>query len=410
MERVARSPQAIRRQVGLSRSAGTLASSVTTIDWLIVALTALLAAVGFRQGFILGALSLAGFAAGAFLGARLAPALLPDGASSPYAPVLALGGGVLAGTILSFGLQALGVALRAHLTLPGLGILDGLLGAVLSAALGLGIAWVVGAVALQTPGARALRADIQRSVILRRLNDVLPPSGPILNALARFDPVPSLEGPRADVSPPRAAVARDPDVRAAGHSTVKVLGTACGLGIEGSGWVAGPGVVVTNAHVVAGQDDTTVQLEGTGDKLQARALVFDPTDDVAVLAVGGLGATALSLVGDPSSGTPGAILGYPLDGPFDVRAARLGGTRTVLSEDAYGRGPVRREITSFRGKVRSGNSGGPVVDDRGRVLTTVFAATRGGEPGGYGVPNDRVRSALREAAAGRTASTGPCAR
>jgi S1-C subfamily serine protease len=298
--------------------------------------------------------------------------------------------------------------MRRFMVLPGLGVVDGLLGALLSAALGLGLAWLFGAVALQTPGARELRGDIQRSEILSRLNDVLPPSGPVLNALARFDPFPAISGPRADVPAPSAAIARDPDVRAAGASVVRIRGTACGLGVEGSGWVAGDGVVVTNAHVVAGQDDTIVQIGGDGPDLPARAIAYDPRNDVAVLRVSGLNQPPLSFAPSVDAGTSGAILGYPLNGPYDVRAARVGATRAVLSQDAYGRGPVEREMTALRGLVRSGNSGGPVVDEAGRVLTTVFAATRDQRPrGGYGVPNAITREALRSASG--PVDTGPCA-
>ena len=112
----------------------------------------------------------------------------------------------------------------------------------LVACLGLGLVWIAGAVALQTPGARELREPIQRSAILAQLNEHLPPSGPILKALARFDPLPQIDGPQADVAPPNA---RDRcatrTCSAAGRSVVKVLGTACGLGVQGSGWVAGAG-------------------------------------------------------------------------------------------------------------------------------------------------------------------------
>jgi S1-C subfamily serine protease len=108
-------------------------------------------------------------------------------------------------------------------------------------------------------------------------------------------------------------------------------------------------------------------------------------------------------------GTSAAILGYPGNGPYDVRAGRLGETREVITQDAYGRGPVRRSITSLRGAVRSGNSGGPMVDARGDVVTTVFAATTSGPRGGFGVPNAIVRSTLRSARASGAVSTGPCA-
>lgn len=191
---------------------------------------------------------------------------------------------------------------------------------------------------------------------------------------------------------------------------MRILGSACGLGVEGSGWVAGDGLIVTNAHVVAGQSDTIVQRGGEGASLDATVVHFDARNDVAVLAVAGLGLPALQLSSNPASGTAGAILGYPLNGPFDVRAARIGATRTVLSDDAYGNGPVSRSLTTLRGRVRSGNSGGPVVDAAGRVLTTVFAATTSGRPGGYGVPNAIVRRAVAAGSRGVAVSSGPCAR
>jgi S1-C subfamily serine protease len=287
---------------------------------------------------------------------------------------------------------------------------DGIGGAVLVACFGLGLVWVAGAVALQTPGARQLRHDIQRSSILQALNEALPPSGPILNALARFDPLPSLNGPQADVPAPDSRIARDPDVRAAGRSVARVLGTACGLGVQGSGWVAGGGIVVTNAHVVAGEDDTTVQIEGQGPHLSATAVWFDAHNDIALLRVSGLGGTPrLRLNEDAQPSTGGAVLGFPHNGPYDIEPARLGPTSTVLSDDAYGRGPVKRRITAFRGLVRSGNSGGPVVDTDGRVLATVFAASIGGpRRTGFGVPDSIVRDALSRARG--QVDTGPCAR
>src|SRR5919108_1901289 len=230
------------------------------------------------QGLIVGALSLGGFVGGAFVGSRVSPLLLAEGSHSPYAPLFALIGALFLGGLFASGLEVLGFHLRYRLG-ERLGVLDGVGGAGLLACLGLGLAWVVGAVALQTPGARELREPIQRSAILRELNEVLPPSGPILQALARFDPFPKISGPPPGVAAPNSAIARDPEVRAAGRSVVKLLGTACGLGIEGSGWVAGNGLVVTNAHVVAGQDDTQVLLQGRDPSLDAQAIAFDSVND-----------------------------------------------------------------------------------------------------------------------------------
>ncbi len=387
---------------------------MTELDWIIVVFAALLASFGYRRGFIVGVLSFGGFALGAFIGTRVGPLLLPQGSASPYAPAFGLVGALLAGAILATGLEGLAFRLRRVLIIPGIGLLDGLLGAVLGAGLGLAIVWILAAVLAQAPGQTQLRADIQHSEILRALNSALPPSGPILDALARLDPLPAITGPSPNVAAPQPAVAREPGVRAASRSVVRVLGTACGLAIEGSGWVASPGEVVTNAHVVAGEQDTTVELGGQPPALAAHAIAFDPTDDVAVLRVPGLSAPALSLVPAPQSGQAGAILGYPENGPFDVQPGRIGRTQTVTTQDAYGRGPVSRLLTPLRGLVRPGNSGGPLVDGAGQVLTTVFAGTvGGGPPGGYGVANATVASVLAEAqklaVAGAEAGTGPCA-
>jgi len=362
---------------------------------------------GYAQGLIVGALSLAGFAGGAVLGSRLGPLLLEEGSSSPYAPLSALVGAVLVGGLLASFAEVLGFRLRRRLG-NRVGVLDGVGGALLVGCLGLFLVWVGGAVALHTPGATNLREPIQRSAILGGLNSALPPSGPLIQALARFDPFPQIEGPDANVAPPDSRIARDEDVQRAGASVVRVLGTACGLGVQGSGWVAADGVVVTNAHVVAGQDDTAVQVEGEGERLDAEAIWFDSKNDLAVLSVPGLASVpALRRRVNGRVGAPSAILGFPENGPYDVQPSRLGDTQNVISQDAYGRGPVERSITSVRGLVRSGNSGGPVVDASGRVVTTVFAASTSGPRGGYGVPNAIVRDALQNT--DRSVSTGPCA-
>lgn len=389
---------------------------MTTIDWLIVAFTLLFAFYGYLQGFIVGALSLVGFALGAFLGTRVGPLLLPGGSKSHYAPIFGLVGALLAGGVIASGFEGLGHHARAALRLPGLRTVDGLLGAVFTACVGLGIAWVVGAVALQSAGSTPLRRDIQRSAILQELDQLLPPSGPVLNALARFDPLPSVRGPAANVPAPTRGILATAGVRNARPSVVRILGSACGLGIEGSGWVVAPSLVVTNAHVVAGETDTVIEPGGRAPGLHAAVLAFDPHDDIAVLEARGLGLPALSLGRNPKSGTAVAILGYPLDGPFDQEPGRLGHTQRVSTEDAYGNGPVVREIASLLGRVRPGNSGGPMVDGAGRVVATVFAAITGGtgdERGGHGgfaVPNSLVRQQLALAKT-RSApvSTGNCA-
>jgi S1-C subfamily serine protease len=382
---------------------------VTGIDWIIVAFAIGMGAWGYQQGLIVGALSLAGFIGGAALGSRLGPALLEGGSKSPYAPLTALLGGLIVGGIAAVALEGLAHVVRGRVVRgAAVAAVDGAGGAVILAGLALALAWIFGAVALHTPGARDLRMAVQRSAILRRLNDVAPPSGPLLNVLNRIDPTPSVTGPGARVAAPNSAIASDPEVRAAGDSVVRVLGTACGLGVSGSGWVAAPGVVVTNAHVVAGEDDTSVT-PPDGSQLDVTPVLFDARNDLALLRVDDLEASPLRMAGSAGQGTEGAVLGYPENGPFSIAPARLGRTGPVVSQDAYGRGPVRREMTSFRAKVRSGNSGGPVVDKAGRVLTTVFAAAVGEKPpSGLGVPGSIVREALSRTHG--AVDTGPCTR
>lgn len=378
---------------------------MTVLDWAILAFTIALALWGYRQGLIVGALTLIGFGVGAFAGSRVAPLLLTKGSHSPYAPLCAALGALLVGALMAVTVESFALGLREKIVnRPFLQAADGAGGAALIASVALGLSWVFGAVLLHAPSTTQLRADIQQSVILRRLNDVLPPSGPLLNALDRVDPAPTVLGPAAPVARPNAKIAADPDVVGAGDSVVRVLSTACGLGIEGSGWAAAPGIVVTNAHVVAGADDTTVTTQD-GAELDATPIYYEPRQDLALLRIGAA-LPVLPISDQRRVGEDAAVLGYPENGPYELAPARLGETRATISEDSYGNGPVERTIVAMSGTVRSGNSGGPLVDPRGEVVGTVFAATTSGPTGGFAIPAEQVREAL-----GRTADevdTGPC--
>jgi S1-C subfamily serine protease len=277
-------------------------------------------------------------------------------------------------------------------------------GFVLGAVAGLAIVWVVGAAALVLPGQKELRRQARESEVLERLNRIVAPST-LIDALARVDPFPSRIGPAAPAEPPTEAVLREPRIRAAAPSVVRVLGTACGVGISGSGWVAAPHLVVTAAHVVAGERRTWVQQAGSSDRLRAVAVGYDPRNDLAVLRVPELDARPLPLSA-PREGAAAAIVGYPENGPLDSTPARVGSTERVLADDAYGRGPISRTVTSLGGDVRHGHSGAPVIDAAGKVEATVFASRREGE-GGFGVPSELVRNVV--AAAHGRVSTGACA-
>ena len=376
---------------------------MTTIDWVALGLIALAAFLGLRKGLVASALSAAGIVVGAIVGARVAPHLLPGGGESPYTPLIGLAGAAIGAATLEAVGSVLGGMVRRALALPPLRLLDSFGGLVLGAVTGLVLVWVLGAAALHFPGQTELRRTAQRSAVLERLNRIGPPAR-LMDAIERVDPFPTFAGPLAPVDPPDPAVLERPGVGRAAHGVVRVMGSACGLAVSGSGWVARPGLVVTAAHVVAGQRDTVVAAPG-GRTLRARAVAFDPRNDVAVLRVAKLTVRPLPL-GSPSRGEAVAILGYPGGGGFDAAPGRIGRTTRVLSEDAYGKGPVLRTVTTLRGRVRRGNSGGPAVNAAGQVETMVFAA-RVGTEGGFGVPPNVIRDAI--AGADAPVSTGDCA-
>lgn len=365
---------------------------MTRADWIAVAIIALTALGGLRRGLIGTVLSLAGLVAGAVVGARVAPHLLHGGAHSAYTSVVALVGALVGASLFSaaFGVAASFARGGLHL-LPPLRLLDSLGGLVAGAAVGVALVWVIGAALLDIPGQSTLRHDVQRSVILRHLNRIAPPSS-VLRALNRVDPFPSITGPAPPTTPPSTGVLESHGVRSVRDSVVRILGTACGLGVEGSGWVVAPHEVVTAAHVVAGANGLRV------DGHPAQALVVDRVQDVAILRVPALAARPLPLV-DPQRGDSVAILGYPEDGPFDARPGRIGVTADAIVDGTL------REITAMSGLVRHGNSGGPAVNGAGQVESTIFAAKAGAKVG-YGIPASTIRRDLQRI--GKPVSTGGC--
>lgn len=378
---------------------------MTAIDIFAALLVVLAAVAGYRKGLVAGALSVAGILLGAWVGSRLGPQLLSGGQSSPYQPLAALAGAAVCAILLETLGSIAGSALRGDVRFSPLRSFDAAGGLVLGGLSGLVIVWVLGAVAIFVPGDPGLRRAALRSSFLRHLNDVVPPRE-LLGVLARIDPFPSLAGQVPAVAPPDPRLARSAVVANARPSVVRVLGTACGVGVEGTGWVGANGLVVTAAHVVAGQSDTLVELVD-GRRLRAQAAAFDRRNDIAVLRVGGLDAPPLHLVA-PRVGAAVAVLGYPDNGPFTATPARIGPTQVRLTQDAYGTGHLFRELTSLRGRVHHGNSGSPAIDATGVVETTVFASLVGSR-GGLGVPSSIVTRDLASAERAQAVSTGPCA-
>ena len=351
---------------------------------------------GARTGFLAGAFSLVGVVVGVSAGSRIAPALMPEGGNPLY------GAGITLGSILAFAVlgevvaRTIGGSIRDRLMGPTSETLDAFGGAALGFALSLVLVWAVGAFALRSPPLAGLYPAVRESSILQSLEERMP-SGLITHAVADLEPLPQIRGPEPEVAAPEGSIVGDPDVRAASARTLRVTGIACGYGVEGSGWVAGRDLVVTNAHVVAGETATHVQIGGSGQRLPAEVVVFDQKNDIAVLRVDGLGLTPLRLTA-PRRGEAVAVIGFPENGPLDIEPARTGPTDWVTSSDAYDRGPVQRVVTGFRVYVRPGNSGGPAVNENGRVVSTIFASRTGSDTSGFGIPSRIVYRHLRIAA------------
>lgn len=381
---------------------------MSAVDWIIAGFTLLLALRGFRVGLVVGAFSLGGVLAGLYLGSRLASALVSGGLPPVYGTLVPLLAVVLSAILGEAVARSFGTRLRRPLLETPLELLDRAGGVVFGAAVGLIFAWVLGVVGQQAPLPPVLQASLQRSEIVDRLDERLP-SQTLLQAFSRLDPLPRIEGPRPEVPDPDPRLLQAPGVEQAAPSVVRVTSVSGLTGRAGSGWVAGEGLVVTNAHVVGEADSVAVQPGGVGEQLRSEVLVFDERNDLAVLGVEDLDLPALRLA-TSEPGQPVAILGYPENGPFDARAGRVGATRTVLTRDVRGGAAIERQVTSIRSQVRSGNSGGPAVDSGGRVVATIFAGSAGAVEAAYGIPSTLVEEAIAEAREREAAATQPAPR
>ena len=342
------------------------------------------------------ALPAAGFAAGVVLGSRL-PLLLGEELDANSALVIALPAALIAGGIVA--------ALAERLTPSAARLVrrsyvaEGLAGALLVGAATAVLVWALAPAASQIG---AVSDDVERSDVLERFNAVLTPAG-----------MPRQEAPQPDV-PEFAGLPKGParargllgniGVRRADRNLVKVVTDRCGHGYQGSGWIAGHGIVVTNAHVVTASKRVTVHRGGKGAALESEVIWFDGIHDLALLEVPLLrGARGLPLAEKPRPRTAGFALGFP-GGRKSVRRARLGPTTSKVKEDPLklaNRAGISltltdRLVTIIRGVNAAGGSGGPVIDRRGNVLATVFAGIDDYSVT-FAVPNRIVRSAIRRA-------------
>lgn len=353
------------------------------IDLLILLVVLVAASSGLRQGAVASALAFLGVVLGAVAGILIAPHVLvhvEEGRMRILAGIALIVVLVIIGEVAG---MVLGRAARSNMHSPVARGVDSVVGAGLQAVAVLVAAWLL-AIPLTASSQPEISAAVRGSRVLSTV-DVLAPDWlrgipKEFSALLDTSGLPDVIGPFgrtpvAEVEPPDPSVLASPVALDLHPSVLRINGIApaCQRALEGSGFVVAPERVMTNAHVVAGTSAVSVQT--LGGALDAEVVLFDPAVDVAILSVPGLDVAPLEFAPAPAdSGQDALVLGYPGGGPYTASAARIRETLDLQGPDIYRSGTVEREVYTVRGSIRQGNSGGPLVDEQGRVLGVVFGA------------------------------------
>ena len=388
----------------------------TLVDLVIVIAVVFAISSGYRRGFWLSLAQYAGLVLGVVIGAALAPVLM-DAINVTGASIRSLGAvlilivlGAIGSSVGYWVGEPIRLRLLAH---PQSGRIDSVAGAIFSALAVLSVSWFLGLSLARLPSPQ-LSSAIQRSAVLRALDSVAPrPPGFLARVEAiiagvNFAPVFSGLEPLSPSPQPLPTSVDTPGVRTAQSETLKIQGYGCGGIVFGSGFPVGPGLVLTNAHVVAGTQGTTVR-NSVGRSLPARVVLFDSQRDVAILYVPQL---ALPPLPEASAGrgTEGAAIGYPGGGGEQVSPAVVNGEVKAEGRDIYGQRLVVRSIWIIQAKVEPGNSGGPLVDLNGSVIGVIFAASTSSPGQAYALTDAEVQPDIDQAQ-GRITSVpvGACA-
>ncbi len=394
------------------------------VDAIVVLLAVIAAVSGWRHGMAVALLSFVGVLGGAIIGVRLAP-LFATAVESPTARIMVS----IAVVVLLVALgETTGVffgrRIRDRITGTRSLQLDSTLGSVLQAVTVVLAAWLV-ALPLASASFPGLVQGVRGSEVLRAVDSVMPAGAKKLPSDLRqllnnsgFPDVtsPFAETPITQVGPPNPALLESSAVADAAGSVLKIRGRApsCSRQLEGTGFVIGPQLVLTNAHVVAGTDETGVEVAGRRGRtveLDAKVVLYDPQTDVAVLRVPDLDAEPMAFEQQPRVvGDDVVVLGYPLDGPFTATAGKIRQMINLKGPNIYDTGEITRQVYTVRAVVRSGNSGGPMIDPAGRVVGVVFGAALDDQETGFVLTVEQVSAAVRSATQlNRTVDTGNCA-
>ena len=393
------------------------------VDGLVLALALIAGVSGWRHGMAVALLSFVGVLGGAIIGVQLAPLLAANLETKSSQVIVSV---VVVVVLVALG-ETTGVYFGRHIRDRITGertlTVDSMLGSVLQAATVVVAAWLV-ALPLATASMPALAAGVRGSGVLRAVDSVMP--GPARQLPADLRTVLDSSGfpdvlspfaptPITQVGPPDPALAGSATVQDVQGSVLKIRGKApsCSRQLEGSGFVIGPELVMTNAHVVAGTNETSVEVVSRGRtrELEADVISYDPAVDLAVLYVRGLKAPALEFADEPATvGDDAIVLGFPLDGPFNPTAAKVRDRIQLRGPNIYDSGEVTREVYTVRAVVRSGNSGGPMVRTDGKVVGVVFGAALDDSETGFVLTNSQVQPTLAKAPSlTRAVDTGSCA-
>jgi S1-C subfamily serine protease len=389
---------------------------VNVLDILLLVAAVWFAIVGYRQGFVVGILSVIGFLGGGLVAVYLLPVVwdgvTDDAEVNTTAAVAAVVIVIVCASVGQALTTHLGNKLRRYITWSPARALDATGGALVNVVAMLLVAWLIGAALAQTT-MPTVGKEVRGSKVLAGVQEVLPSDADtwfkdFTSVLAQngFPQVfsPFANEPIKDVDPPDPALANSAVAVRAQRSIVKVMGTAtsCGKVLEGTGFVFDRRRVMTNAHVVGGVDEPTVQIGGEGRKYDATVVLYDWERDIAVLDVPDLNAPVLQFTTeDANSGKSAIVAGFPENGAYDVRPARVRGRITANGPDIYHRGTVRRDVYSLFATVRQGNSGGPLLTPDGKVYGVVFAKSLDDPNTGYALTADEIQEDIAQ---GRTAN------
>lgn len=399
-------------------------SGHTLIDLALVVLLVSHAVRGWRTGALTSIFGLAGLLLGATVGLWLVPRLIRQWGSEiqqPLTAVLLAGGVLVAATLGESALGQVGRRLRAKTRGTGARRVDATLGALVSMLVVSMVVTLVGG-AIRPILPREWASTLNQSKVLPKMEAATPDqagrwAGQLTQSFseAGFPRVFSGLAPEPvlPVPAPDTAAAKTAGVRRAAASIVKITADApsCSQTHSGSGWVVAGNRVATNAHVVGGATNTTVQVGGAGERLAATVVAFNPDLDLAILDVPGLRSSPLPRTGPLKSSQDAVVAGFPLGGGYTVKAARIRGTVSAAGDDIYGGKGVVRQVYSLSGTVRPGNSGGPLLTTDGKVAGTVFARSMVDHSTGYALTDAATDAMLDQAASYRTpVGTQGCAK